>query len=66
MKNFGMDGRKQYMASKGRPRHGTRIFTSTHQLHCHVERKRCNEIRSMRPGSQTSLGIAIFAESKMI
>ena len=40
MKNFGMNGRKQYMASKGRPRHGTRISTSAHQLHCHVERER--------------------------
>jgi hypothetical protein len=66
MKNFGMDGRKQYMASKGRPRHGTRISTSAHQLHCHVERKRCNEMRSMRPGFQTSLDIALFTESKMI
>ncbi|MGC2627800.1 MAG: hypothetical protein WA269_13265, partial [Candidatus Udaeobacter sp.] len=28
---------KQYMASKDRPRHGTRISTSAHQLHCHVE-----------------------------
>jgi hypothetical protein len=54
MKNFGMDGRKQYMASKGRPRHGTRISTSAQRLHCHVERKR------------NISGIAPFAESKMI
>jgi hypothetical protein len=63
---FRHGGWKQYMASKGRPRHSTRISTSAHQLHCHVERKRCNEMRSMRPGFQTSLDIALFAESKMI
>src|SRR5439155_2413580 len=40
MKNFGMEEPEQYMASKGRPRHGTWISTSAHQLHCHVERKR--------------------------
>jgi len=35
-----MEEPKQYMASKARPRHGTRISTSAHRLHCHVERKR--------------------------
>jgi hypothetical protein len=66
MKNFGMEEPKQYMASKGRPRHGTRISTNASQLQRHVERKRCNEMRSMRPGFQTSLDIASSAESKMI
>jgi hypothetical protein len=39
MKNLGMNEPEQYMASKGRPRYGTRISTSAHRLHCHVERK---------------------------
>ena len=52
MKNFGMEEPEQYMASKGRPRHGTWISTSA----CTV----------MLSASETSLAIARFAESKMI
>jgi hypothetical protein len=54
MKNFGMDGRKQYMASKGRPRHA-HGFLAAH-INCTV----------MLSVSETSLDIAPFAESKMI
>jgi hypothetical protein len=53
MKNFGMKEQEQYMAGKGRPRHGTRILSSGHRR------------TVMLSGSETSLAIP-FAESKMI
>jgi hypothetical protein len=55
MKNLGMNEPEQYMASKGRPRHGTPIFTSVPR-DCTV----------MLSASETSLVIALFAESKII
>jgi len=48
-----MEEPKQYMASKGRPRHSTGISTSAR--HCIV----------MLSASETSLAIAVFVESKM-
>jgi hypothetical protein len=54
MKNFGMKEPKQYIASKDRPRHGTRFLSA---LLSYIV---------MLSASETSLDIASSAESKMI